>query len=274
MLATSDDYWQGRPFLDSVEVTTGRSEREQVLDFEAGRADLVEVGAALLRRMQQQRVGVTSTRPSDLIALRILTLRPALQDPRIREAIGASVDRASIHRVILQGEGEVTGSLLPSWATGYAFLFGATRDLAKAQRLAKESSQSEFVTISAENDPVLQLIAERIALNIRDAGLNVQLAASPDRADLVIRRIAINTSDPEVALRQIADALSLDTPSGSDSSQKLYEQERGLVDSHLVVPLVIIPRNVAVSTKVRNWSMPALGGYSLEDVWVMEGARP
>jgi ABC-type transport system substrate-binding protein len=274
MLTTNDEYWQGRPFLDSVEVTIRRSERDQALDFEVGRADLVEVGVAQIRRMQQQRVRVTSTRPAELIALRIRTLRPALQDPRVREAIAASVDRASIQKVILQGEGEVGGALLPNWATGYAFLFSGARNLAKAQRLAKEVGQSEPFTISAENDPVLQLIAERVALNVRDAGVNVQLAASPDRADLVMRRIAINSSDPEVALRQIVDALSLDSPSGSDSPQRLYEQERGLLDSHLAVPLVIIPRNSAVSPKLRNWVTTPISGYELEDVWVMEPEKP
>jgi len=194
--------------------------------------------------------------------------------PRVREAIAASVDRASIQKVILQGEGEVGGALLPNWATGYGFLFSGARNLAKAQRLAKEVGQSEPFTISAENDPVLQLIAERVALNVRDAGVNVQLAASPDRADLVMRRIAINSSDPEVALRQIVDALSLDSPSGSDSPQRLYEQERGLLDSHLAVPLVIIPRNSAVSPKLRNWVTTPISGYELEDVWVMEPEKP
>jgi peptide/nickel transport system substrate-binding protein len=138
VLAASDDYWQGRPFLNSVEVATGRGERDQAVDFEVGRADVIEVGAAQLRRMQQQRVRVTSTRPADLIVLRIRTLKPALQDSRIREAIAASIDRASIQKVILQGEGEVTGSLLPNWATGYAFLFFTTRDLARGQRLTKD----------------------------------------------------------------------------------------------------------------------------------------
>src|SRR3954451_9410897 len=64
VLATNDDYWQGRPFLNSVEVTTGRAERDQALDLEVGRADVIEAGAAQLRRMQQQRVRVTSTRPA------------------------------------------------------------------------------------------------------------------------------------------------------------------------------------------------------------------
>jgi peptide/nickel transport system substrate-binding protein len=274
VLASNEEYWQGRPFLDTVEVTTGRSERDQALDLELGRTDLIEVGSAQLRRVQQQKAHLTSTRPADLIALRIRTLRPALQDPRFREAIAASVDRGSIHKVILQGEGEVTGALLPNWATGYAFLFPSTRELPRAQRLAKDLGPALPITISAENEPLLQLIAERIALNVRDAGFSVQLAASPDRADLVLRRVAINSSDPEVALKQIADVLSLDSPGNSDNPQKMYEQERGIIESHLAVPLVIIPRNTAASGRLRNWAAPSLGGYRLENVWVSEPTKP
>ena len=154
VLATNDEYWQGRPFLNAVEVTTGRAERDQVMDLEVGRADVIEVGAAQLRRIQQQRVRVTSTRPADLIALRIRTRKPALQDSRGREAIAASIDRnILIQKVIFQGEGEVTGGLLPNWATGYAFLFSATRDMSRAQRLAKEVSQSTPITIAARERP-------------------------------------------------------------------------------------------------------------------------
>jgi peptide/nickel transport system substrate-binding protein len=274
VLATNDDYWQGRPFLNHVEVTTGRTERDQVLDLEVGRADAIEVGAAQLRRMQQQRGRLTSTRPADLIALRIRTLKPALQDPRIREAIAASIDRASIQKVILQGEGEATGSLLPNWATGYGFLFSTTRDLPRAQRLTKEAGQATPITISTENDPVLQLVAERVALNLKDSGLNGQLVPSTDRADLVVRRITLNSAYAEVALRQVADALSLDAPGAIDGPQKLYEQERGLLDSHLVVPLVFMPRTVAVSPRLRGWMTVPMSGYRFEDVWISEPWKP
>jgi hypothetical protein len=130
------------------------------------------------------------------------------------------------------------------------------------------------ITISSENDPVLQLVAERIVLNLKDAGLNVQLAPSMDRADLVVRRIDLNSADPEVALRQVADALSLDTPAASDGPQKLYEQERNLIDAHLTVPLVFVPRTVAVSPKLRNWRTVPMSGYRFEDVWVAEPSKP
>jgi peptide/nickel transport system substrate-binding protein len=274
VLTANDEYWEGRAFPDSVEVITGRAERDQASDLDMGRADLVEIGPAQLRRAQQQKMRLTLTRPADLIALRIRTLKPALQDARLREAIAASVDRVAIHKVILQGEGEVTGALLPNWASGYAFLFASARDLPKAQRSVKELGQAVPITISAENDPLLQLIAERVALNLRDAGFSLQLVASPDRADLVLRKVPINSSDAEVALTQIADTLSLDIPTVSGGAQKLYEQERGILEAHFAVPLVLVPRNTAVSARLRNWATPSISGYKFQNVWVAEPSKP
>ena len=46
MLAARDDGWQPRPFLDSIEIQFGRSLRDQAVDLELGRADVVEQDVA------------------------------------------------------------------------------------------------------------------------------------------------------------------------------------------------------------------------------------
>src|SRR5579885_3335195 len=45
----------GRPFLDSVEVQLGRTPREQALDLELGKADIVELAPAEIRRITSPR---------------------------------------------------------------------------------------------------------------------------------------------------------------------------------------------------------------------------
>src|SRR5262249_42932080 len=39
-LVANEDYWNGRPFLDGVEIALDRPLREQMIDFELGRADV------------------------------------------------------------------------------------------------------------------------------------------------------------------------------------------------------------------------------------------
>src|SRR5262249_59796065 len=50
VLAANEDYWAGRPYLDAIEIETGRSLRDQALDFDLNKAHIVEVGFAEARR--------------------------------------------------------------------------------------------------------------------------------------------------------------------------------------------------------------------------------
>ena len=55
-LAANENCWQGRPFVDAMEIRVHRPVREQWLDLGVGRADIVEVPAEQLRQAQQQRL--------------------------------------------------------------------------------------------------------------------------------------------------------------------------------------------------------------------------
>src|ERR1700752_2679434 len=71
--AANDDYWGGRPFLDSVEVRPKRAVRDQWLDLSVGRADIVEVPPETLRQAQQQHLTVLESAPVDLLFLQLTT---------------------------------------------------------------------------------------------------------------------------------------------------------------------------------------------------------
>ncbi|HEV2446817.1 MAG TPA: hypothetical protein VGS58_12885, partial [Candidatus Sulfopaludibacter sp.] len=73
----------GRPFLDGVEVTMGRPLREQSIDIESGRADIVELTPAELRRQAASRKIWTSS-PVRVMAL---VVAPRIEDARLREAL-------------------------------------------------------------------------------------------------------------------------------------------------------------------------------------------
>ena len=131
-LAANSDYWQGRPFVDTVQVEGKRSLRDQWLDLSVGRADIVEVPAELLHQAQQDRLMVLASRPTDLLVLSVSS-KGALHDDQLRQAVALAVDRSALFNVIFQKEGEPTGSLLPADLTGYAFLFPTERDLTRAR---------------------------------------------------------------------------------------------------------------------------------------------
>ena len=103
---------------------------------------------------------------------------PKVEDARVREALALTVDRAAIHRVLLQRQGEISGALLPQWVSGHAFLFPARPDVPRARSLAAGlPAASRTLTLAGED----RAIVERIALNARDAGLIVTAVAADAR---------------------------------------------------------------------------------------------
>ena len=175
-----DDYWAGLPYLDGVEVTVARAPRDQLLDLELGTADVVEVELDQVRQVQQQGARVASSNPSDLLALVFNPASAAARDERVRRAIALAIDRDSIHSVFLQRQGEPSAALLPQWMTGYAFLFPTGRDVEQAREL-----QLKLPSLALDYDfadPIARAVAERVAVNAREACASSMRIAPQRRA--------------------------------------------------------------------------------------------
>src|SRR5579864_5751669 len=236
----------GRPFLDSVEIQMARPLREQAIDLELGKADIVELGLDELRRGSAARRTWTSA-PIRLVAL---VFGPRVTDPRVREALALAVDRAAIHNVLLQRQGEISGALLPQWISGYAFLFPVASDIAKARSLTGSLSAPGRALALGFEDAAWRPIAERIALNARDAGLAVSVGAQ--NADVRLVEVRIISAEPERALSGVAAVLGLAEPPRADSADALLAAERALLDGFRVIPLFHLPAIYGVSQRVKG----------------------
>jgi peptide/nickel transport system substrate-binding protein len=269
-LAANDNCWQGRPFLDAIEIHTRRSIHDQWLDLSVGRADLVEVPAEQLRQAHEQRLTIVASPPVSLLALTVSD-SGALANPNLRASIELAVDRSALFNVIFQKQGEITASLLPAELTGYSFLFTADRDLNKAHEL-RGGVTPPPLTLAAEGGPAMQLAAQRIALNLRDAGFNVQFATAgvPQHIDLTLRRLPLESNQPQSAMESILRAAGLAIPVLEQTPAGLYKVEREILDAHMLIPLLYLPRAYAVSGRVRDLRLgpdgsPQLAGVSLGD---------
>ena len=270
MLRANQNCWQGRPFLDAVEIRVHRDLRDQWLDLGVGRADVVEVPAEMLRQAQQQRLQVISSPHAELVALQ-LNETGALQNPALRASIALALDRASLFNVIFQKQGEVTASAIPQKLSGYSFLFPADRDLNKAHELRGGLSVPPL-KFGVEGDGAMQLAAQRIALNLREAGFNVQVVTggSAQQIDLMLRAIPIESTDPAAELERIARLAGHAQPIPDAASQVLFKSEREFLSLHSLVPLLDLPRAYAVGARVRDLELlpdgaPDLANASLED---------
>ena len=121
----------------------------------------------------------------------------------------------------------------------------------------------------ATGDAELRLIAERIALNARDIGFNVQLTADAQRADTVLVNISLSSANPQAALANVAAALHRPTLQFRDNSlEAVYESEHNLLSGYWVEPVVHLPHRWALSTRVRDWADRRDGQWRLDDVWL------
>lgn len=269
-LRAFDEYWRTAPYLDSIEIAGGKTLRDQWLDFSVGRADVVEVPAEQIRKAQQERLRVTPTRDLELVALVVESNNAALQDPRVRQAVSESIDRASLLNVIFQRQGEITGTLLPNWLTGFGPLFPGTRNVDNARELRGQwIAPIPPLTIGYDPaDATSQLVAERIALNTREIGLTVQAVARTQNADMYVRRVTLSSTDASVALEGIASVLKIGATTPDDTTpESLLKREREMITDYRAIPLLYVPDGYAASDRVHDFRLDTTGTPQLTDAW-------
>jgi ABC-type transport system substrate-binding protein len=268
-LAARDDYWDGRAFLDAIEIEMGKSFREQMISFDLGKAQVVEVTPEQAHRAAAEGRHVESSAPVELIALVFSHEPQSPEDGRQRRALALSIDRELLNTVVLQGGGEPAGGLLPNWMTGYGFLFTTSIDLALARQVRSEIPHTTSWTLGYDpTDATARVIAERIVLNARDAGLGMQITGASS-ADLRIVRIALISLDAQIALAELAAGLGLSQPKFASSSvDDLYGAENKLLQSQRVIPLLHLQTAYGVSNTVKNWRTARDGSWRLPNVWL------
>ncbi len=274
VLAANANGWRGRPFLDSVEILLNRPLREQWIDLELGRADLVEIEPSGVRRAIESNVRLWSSQPDELIAIVFQNSSAVARNFALRQALAASVNRTALRDVLLQKQGQVAVSLLPDWLSGYAFLFTPA---SLAARPTGAPGLPPFLLAYDSSDPLLSSLAGRIAVDARAVGLRLNLAPQApgafSRADARLMRARIASVDRRVAFDRLLDSLGGAAPvklPPSDSPDALYAAEQAVVSSDWVIPLVDLPEIYGLGKRVENWDPPAVslaGGWNLQNVW-------
>ena len=290
VLAATEDYRLGRPFVDSIEITMGRAARDRILDLELNKADFAEIPAEDARRAAERGVRVSRSQPDELLVLvfrrSVEPTKTGLAGAHVREALALSIDRAAIVNFILQKEGEPAGGLLPQWSSGTAFLFSTVADVVHAKELSAQIVPAPKIVLGYDSgDSLEQAVAERIAVDAREA--RVQLTAQAVRpglenaTDARLVRLRMQSKSPALALESFIDTLggmtkieekALPDPA---SAEDIYNRERAIVNSYRVVPLVWLPRVYGLSGRVRDWTPPGPGeSWPLADVWLDGPVEP
>lgn len=273
-LAAEEAYWRGRPFLDGVEIEMGRGYRDQMTALELGKAELVEVPPEQIHRAALEGRALVSSPPMELMALVFARDAASPDEKALREALALSVERGSIRGVLLQGSGQPAAGILPTWMSGYGFVFLTNADLARARQLRGQVRNAPGWTIGYDgNDAVARLVADRIALNARDAGLSLlpNTAATPD---LRLVRIPLASADPWISLVDALSAAGIPPlKSIGGSVEDLYADEQAALATQKIIPLFHLPVSYAVSPPLKNWTLRSNGTWDLSGAW-LGGAKP
>ena len=294
LLAANADHWAGRPFPDNIDFRMGLSLREHLMERSLGLDHAVEPTVDQLRALEQSGQTLQISRPSDILAVVFLSTESAPRaarrpvDPRVREALSKSINRAAISNVLLQRRGAPAGGLLPQWMTGYEFLFPANQDLERARELRAEAGSILPFSIAYDSaDPLMKQIADRIAVDAREAGITVQdfgdlrvntiSGRSAINVDAVLLRLPLSSLDPAAALYEIADDFAI--PSDGVSAivrsarpEDLVEAERKALADYRVIPVAHLSQVVWTNGNTHNWLQLPNGEWRLDQLWV-EGTR-
>lgn len=284
-LHAHDRYWDSRPFVDAIEVRTGRSPADQLIDVETGRADMVSIEATDARRMEQRQLRIDRSRPLELVALVFEPQLATAANDAIRRTLAAAIDRDAIARVVMQGYAEAATMLLPSSVNGReASGFAKTGEpLPRSAVAALPANRRSLALRVPATDAVAQALAQRVAVNARDAGFIVTVQAPPGlgpRFDMRVLRVRFRSDTPATALtdiigglgpRTIALAGRITPPDAGSSLETVQLAERALLARDVIVPIVHIPELYAFSTRSQSWNGPAVlpsGAWNLADVWL------
>ena len=272
VLSAREDYWGGRAFVDTVEIELGKSFRDQSIALDLGKAQLIEVAPEQLHRASAENNRIEPSEPVELMALVFSRDLQSVDDGHFREALALAIDRTALNTVVLQKGGEASAALLPNWMTGYAFVFPTTVDLPGARQNLTGLRQTAPWTLGYDpSDPSARVLAERIALNARDAGLSLQPTAGP--ADLRLVRVPLVSLNAHVALAELAKSLGIPSPKpGSSVPGDLYPAENGLLRLRRVIPLLHLRTAAGVPSAVRNWRASRDESWDLPNLWLAPGA--
>ena len=282
VLAAHEGYWNGRPFLDAIQIEFRRPLAAQLTSLETGRADIVAVRPADARRLSQRPLRISVSRPTELWALVFESHRTTAAELPVRRALSGAIDRASLARVLLQGYAEPAPSLLPLWLSGYPAFMLPPLPPRSSVAVLPAAARSLVLRVMAD-DTMARAMADRIAVDVRDAGLVVTVQTPTGlapRADLRLIRTLLVATAPDRSLAALMTALgprvvlaaTREAPPPAGSPLEVVNRiERALLEPWVVVPLVHAPALYALGDRV-DWLdgdvvLPS-GQWNLAGVWL------
>ncbi|WP_269177468.1 ABC transporter substrate-binding protein [Modestobacter sp. VKM Ac-2986] len=304
-LTKNPDYWgEDGPYLDSVTWTVVPDANTRKLQVQGGQVDVDEFPDWSSFESLKTAPGVTATAfPStriDYIAFN--QQKTPFEDVHVRRAISYAIDRESMVKTVLYGNGQAADSLLSPGTPFYAANPDAPQlDLEKAKAELAESSQPNgFATSILINagDPNQASVSQIMQAQLKEIGIDLEIKTLDPTAvkqarnagdfDMIISGWTMDIPDPDQWTSFAVDpeggshsaytyydnpdvvALNKQAQAETDDAKRadLYEQLQAQVaEDSFAAYLYYSPYAYAMSTKVQGFAVTPLGNYPLAGVY-------
>jgi peptide/nickel transport system substrate-binding protein len=232
-LAKNPDYWKkGLPYLDGIEYTIITNRSTAILAFVAGKLDMTfptDVTIPLLKDVKQQAPNAVCVVAPLNVSTNIIinSSAPPFDNIDIRHALALALDRKAFIQILLEGQGDVGGTMLPApdglWAMpkdmlekipGYGPDINANREKAKKlmQKAGYGPDKHLAVKVSTRNIPIYRDPAVILIDQLKDIYVDAELDV-------------VDTAQwfPKVARKDYALGLNLTGNAVDDPDQSFYE---------------------------------------------------
>jgi peptide/nickel transport system substrate-binding protein len=305
-LVRNTNYWKpGQPYLDSVTWTDTSNDNTRLDQLKGGQAQVDEFPAWSTVASLKSTPGITmnlfnSTRTDYLL---LNEKRPPFNDVHVRRAISLALNRQSLVKAVLFGNGKPANSLFPPQVPYYqASTQGLQYNLAAAKsELAKSSQPHGFSTtlLISSGDSDDNTIAQIMQANLKPLGINVkiqQLDANVVNTneqsldyDMTLSYWTMDIPDPDELATfavdpgsgaksfftdydnpaVVADAHKAEKTLSTSARASLYDnlQSQSASDAFLSF-LYYSPYAYATSDKLHGFFVTPLGNYHLENAWL------
>ncbi|MFI5177035.1 MAG: ABC transporter substrate-binding protein [Vicinamibacterales bacterium] len=186
------DYYAGPPANAGLDFRTVPDETMRGLELRKGSVDLVvnDLSPDLVEGLREEgRLAVVTSPGTDYAYVGLNLRDPALQDRRVREAIGYAIDQRAIVTYLRRGLAQPATGIVPPMSWAYApDVFRFARDPDKARALLDEAGYPDpdgpgpaprlHLTLKTSTDERYRLQAAVIQQNLGDVGIAVDVRSS------------------------------------------------------------------------------------------------
>lgn len=267
-----DDYWGEEPHLENVTFSFVGAADARTTGVESGTLDAALIPASQVPVVEASGTAEVTEAASNKVALLgINTTAGALQDIKLRQALPLAINRQQIIDQLLEGLATSTGQILAKGVSGYVDEYPAPEyDPEAATKLVEASGyDGEVITFqyaSSGGDPADPLIAQAIASNLEDIGLNIKLVGAEQESQSLsianhqITGIYLNAWSPssmdgDVVVSQLLAGGPEDYARDAGMAELYLEQQAAAGESRLEVFREIAEWNTENVSNVPLWQI-------------------